>query len=51
LNLGYAQITNAGLKELAASKDLRALHLGATPVTLEGILELHRRLPECLITH
>jgi len=40
LNLGYTQVTDAGLKELAGLKSLQSLYLHGTKVTGAGLKEL-----------
>jgi hypothetical protein len=43
-------MTDEGLKELAALKNLTSLDIGNTQVTGEGIKELQKALPNCKIT-
>jgi hypothetical protein len=49
LVLSENEITDAGLDWLAALVDLRRLHLRETKVTREGVGDLRRALPKCLI--
>jgi hypothetical protein len=42
LNLGYSQITDAGLAAIADSTELRSLYLYGTKVTDDGLRHLHR---------
>lgn len=51
LGLSGTQITDLGLIEIASLQRLRNLDLRDTKVTLAGIAELQRSLPECKITH
>jgi hypothetical protein len=43
-------ISDAGLVDLAACKNLRTLYLGETKVSAEGIARLKKALPECDIS-
>jgi internalin A len=45
--LDGTNVTDTGLKELAAIKQLRFLHLNETKVTDKGVEELKKALPEC----
>ena len=49
LYLGYAQITDAGLKEVAKLQRLTSLDLGGTKITDAGVAELRKALPKCEI--
>ncbi len=40
INLDYAKITDAGLKELSGFRDLKSLSLGNTKITNAGLKEL-----------
>ena len=52
LNLhGCEGVTNKGLKELAALKDLKMLDIGETNVTPQGVARLQKALPNCKISH
>ena len=49
VTLSGTEVTDAGLKELAALKNLTTLHLGHTQVTDAGLKELQQALPRCEI--
>jgi internalin A len=49
VRLFVTQVKDAGLKELAALKDLTALDLIDTKATDAGLKELRRALPKCII--
>jgi hypothetical protein len=50
LSLVNAQVTDAGLKELAALTQLETLYLSNTQVTDAGVKELKQALPTCEIS-
>jgi hypothetical protein len=43
-------VTDAGLKELAALKNLQWLFLNGTQVTTEGVNQMRKALPQCSIS-
>jgi hypothetical protein len=51
LNLEYAQITDAGLKEVAKLQQLTTLYLARIQITDAGVAELQKALPKCIIIH
>jgi hypothetical protein len=51
LQLGYTQVTDAGLEHLKGLNQLRALGLESTKVTDEGVKKLQQALPMCYIHH
>ena len=50
VNLGGAQVTDAGLKGLKDLKQLTSLNLEGTKVTADGVADLQKALPGCKIT-
>ena len=44
-------VTDAGLLQLRALKNLESLRLNDTDVTENGIEELRKELPDCKISH
>jgi hypothetical protein len=44
-------VTDIGLKDLAALKQLKALYLNETNMTDEGIDELRNALPGCYVSY
>ena len=51
LDLSGMHFTNPGLKEVAAFKQLQALHLNRTNVTDAGVDEFRKALPDCYISY
>jgi hypothetical protein len=51
VSLNGTQISDAGLKELAALQQLQTLWLSGTQVTTNGVAELQKALPKCKIAH
>ncbi len=51
VNLGFTQVTDAGLKELKELKALRSLSLNGTRVTPAGVAELEMALHDTVIIH
>jgi hypothetical protein len=51
LDLGNTQISDVGLKELAALTQLQGLICENTQVTKNGVAELQNALPKCKIDH
>jgi hypothetical protein len=51
LFLNRTGVTDAGLKDLTALKELRSLNLFETKVTDAGVKELQKALPKCKIIH
>ena len=47
LDLEGPDITNEGLKELAKLQNLKELTLNGTKVTMAGVGELRKELPNC----
>ena len=43
------RITDRGIKELAALKELKTLSLSRTGVTNKGVAELQKAIPKCRI--
>jgi hypothetical protein len=50
LDLAGAQVTDAGLKQLAVLKNLQTLDLGNTKVSDGALKELQKALPGCAIS-
>ena len=51
LSLGFTNITDAGLKDIAKLQNLTDLILSDTKITYEGVAELRKAMPNCKIYH